>query len=186
MRRVLSDGTLQTLTVPAHPELDTGTCRAIFRQATRFVADEDLRPTSTPTDSTRRTLGVSSALLRRRAAADTQRWPGRARSLVRPRAKQDESDAPPANPPVELTSFDYAQNYAGEGLNSTQIHPAPPNIENRPCKGRALPAALSARLTMPARPRNLRRARGFRPWPHRGLSEVATLSDRRDDGDMLV
>jgi predicted RNA binding protein YcfA (HicA-like mRNA interferase family) len=44
LRRVLSDGTLQTLTVPAHPELDTGTCRAIFRQATRFVADDDLRP----------------------------------------------------------------------------------------------------------------------------------------------
>jgi predicted RNA binding protein YcfA (HicA-like mRNA interferase family) len=44
LRRVLSDGTLQTLTVPAHLELDTGTCRAIFRQAVRFVADEDLRP----------------------------------------------------------------------------------------------------------------------------------------------
>lgn len=44
LRRVLSDGTSQTLTVPAHSELDTGTCRAIFRQAARFVADEDLRP----------------------------------------------------------------------------------------------------------------------------------------------
>ena len=44
LRSVLSDGTLQTLTIPAHPELDTGTCRAIFRQATRFVEDEDLRP----------------------------------------------------------------------------------------------------------------------------------------------
>ncbi len=44
LRRVLSDGTLQTLTVPAHSELDTGTCRAILRQAARFVADEGLRP----------------------------------------------------------------------------------------------------------------------------------------------
>ena len=44
LRRVLSDGTLQTLTVPVHSELDTGTCRAILRQAARFVADEDLRP----------------------------------------------------------------------------------------------------------------------------------------------
>jgi len=44
LRRVLADGTHQTLTVPAHSELDTGTCRAIFRQATRFVAAEDLRP----------------------------------------------------------------------------------------------------------------------------------------------
>ena len=44
LRRVLSDGTLQTLTVPTHTELDTGTCRAIFRQAARFVAVEDLRP----------------------------------------------------------------------------------------------------------------------------------------------
>jgi len=44
LRRVLSDGTRQTLTVPAHSELDTGTCRAILRQAARFVADEDLRP----------------------------------------------------------------------------------------------------------------------------------------------
>jgi len=40
----LIDGTTQTLTVPSHPELDTGTCRAIFRQASRFVPEEDLRP----------------------------------------------------------------------------------------------------------------------------------------------
>ena len=44
LRRVLPDGTVQTLTVPAHAELDTGTCRAIFRQATRFVPEENLRP----------------------------------------------------------------------------------------------------------------------------------------------
>jgi hypothetical protein len=34
----------QTLTVPAHAELDPGTLRAIMRQAARFVPEEDLRP----------------------------------------------------------------------------------------------------------------------------------------------
>ncbi len=44
LRRELPNGTVQTLTVPAHPELDTGTCRAIFRQASRFIPEENLRP----------------------------------------------------------------------------------------------------------------------------------------------
>jgi predicted RNA binding protein YcfA (HicA-like mRNA interferase family) len=43
LRRILPDGASQTLTVPAHGELDTGTCHAIFRQASRFIADEELR-----------------------------------------------------------------------------------------------------------------------------------------------
>ena len=30
LRRALPDGTIETLTVPAHRELDTGTCRAIL------------------------------------------------------------------------------------------------------------------------------------------------------------
>ena len=34
----------QTLTVPAHQELDTGTCRAILRQAGRFISEAELRP----------------------------------------------------------------------------------------------------------------------------------------------
>jgi predicted RNA binding protein YcfA (HicA-like mRNA interferase family) len=34
----------QTLTVPAHSELDSGTLRAIFRQASRFIPEDDLRP----------------------------------------------------------------------------------------------------------------------------------------------
>ena len=34
----------QTLTVPAHSELDTGTLRAILRQASRFVPEDDLHP----------------------------------------------------------------------------------------------------------------------------------------------
>ena len=43
MRRVLAGGTGQTLTVPLHDELDTGTCRAILRQASRFVPESELR-----------------------------------------------------------------------------------------------------------------------------------------------
>lgn len=34
----------QVLTVPAHRELDTGTLRAIIRQASRFVAPDVLFP----------------------------------------------------------------------------------------------------------------------------------------------
>jgi predicted RNA binding protein YcfA (HicA-like mRNA interferase family) len=44
LRRILPDGTTETLTVPVHDELDTGTCRAILRQASRFIPDQDLRP----------------------------------------------------------------------------------------------------------------------------------------------
>jgi predicted RNA binding protein YcfA (HicA-like mRNA interferase family) len=35
--------TRQVLTVPLHSELDPGTLRAIFRQASRFIAEQDLR-----------------------------------------------------------------------------------------------------------------------------------------------
>jgi hypothetical protein len=59
--------------------------------------------------------------------------------------------------------IDYAQNYARGDPNPAQIHPAPPNIENKgpsvsceltegplfagqACKRRALPAELSARM----------------------------------------
>jgi predicted RNA binding protein YcfA (HicA-like mRNA interferase family) len=44
LRRVLPDGTAQSLTVPQPAELDTGTCRAILRQAARFVPEKDLHP----------------------------------------------------------------------------------------------------------------------------------------------
>ena len=37
-------GSKQTLTVPAHSELDSGTLRAIIRQAGRFVPEQDLHP----------------------------------------------------------------------------------------------------------------------------------------------
>ncbi|MBP6440804.1 MAG: type II toxin-antitoxin system HicA family toxin [Caldilineaceae bacterium] len=44
LRRISTQGQKQTLTVPRHRELDTGTLRAIFRQATQYISDEELRP----------------------------------------------------------------------------------------------------------------------------------------------
>ncbi len=44
LRRVLPDGSRQTLTIPAHAELDAGTTRAIYRQALRYVPEGELRP----------------------------------------------------------------------------------------------------------------------------------------------
>jgi predicted RNA binding protein YcfA (HicA-like mRNA interferase family) len=44
LRRTLPEGTSQTLTVPMHSELDTGTCRAILRQAAKFIPESELQP----------------------------------------------------------------------------------------------------------------------------------------------
>ncbi len=44
LRRIGSMGEKQTLTIPRHRELDTGTLRAILRQASRYVPAEELRP----------------------------------------------------------------------------------------------------------------------------------------------
>ncbi|MCK4475113.1 MAG: type II toxin-antitoxin system HicA family toxin [Methanophagales archaeon] len=44
MRRFLPGATKQTLTVPMHEELDKGTVRAIFRQALRYIPEEELKP----------------------------------------------------------------------------------------------------------------------------------------------
>lgn len=38
------EGNRQILTVPLHRDLDIGTLRAIYRQATRFIPEELLRP----------------------------------------------------------------------------------------------------------------------------------------------
>jgi predicted RNA binding protein YcfA (HicA-like mRNA interferase family) len=43
LRRTLSSGEIQTLTIPMHDELDLGTLRAIVRQAGRFIQEEQLR-----------------------------------------------------------------------------------------------------------------------------------------------
>jgi predicted RNA binding protein YcfA (HicA-like mRNA interferase family) len=43
LRRVLPDGIKQTLTVPLHEELDKGTLKAIIRQASRYIPEEELK-----------------------------------------------------------------------------------------------------------------------------------------------
>ena len=44
LRRIGPQGQKQTLTIPVHAELDTGTLRAILRQASLYVPEGDLRP----------------------------------------------------------------------------------------------------------------------------------------------
>jgi predicted RNA binding protein YcfA (HicA-like mRNA interferase family) len=44
LRRLGPQGQKQTLTIPLHKELDLGTLRAIFRQASQYIADQELRP----------------------------------------------------------------------------------------------------------------------------------------------
>jgi predicted RNA binding protein YcfA (HicA-like mRNA interferase family) len=44
LRRIGQTGEKQTLTVPNHRELDTGTCHAIYRQACRYISANDLHP----------------------------------------------------------------------------------------------------------------------------------------------
>ena len=43
LRRVAENGQTQTLTLPLHKDLDLGTIRAIYRQATRFIPETELR-----------------------------------------------------------------------------------------------------------------------------------------------
>lgn len=42
LRRIAPDGARQTLTLPLHEELATGTLHAIYRQAVRFLPAADL------------------------------------------------------------------------------------------------------------------------------------------------
>ncbi len=44
LQRTAPSGDRETLTVPDHRELDTGTCRAILRQATRYIPLAELAP----------------------------------------------------------------------------------------------------------------------------------------------
>ena len=44
LRRVTDHDQTQTLTLPLHKDLDPGTIRAIYRQATRFIPEVALRP----------------------------------------------------------------------------------------------------------------------------------------------
>ncbi len=42
--RIMGDAVRQTLTIPDHDELDRGTLHAIYRQAVRYIIEEELRP----------------------------------------------------------------------------------------------------------------------------------------------
>jgi predicted RNA binding protein YcfA (HicA-like mRNA interferase family) len=44
LRRLSPTREKQTLTGPNHRQLDSGTCHAIFRQGSKYVSPEDLRP----------------------------------------------------------------------------------------------------------------------------------------------
>ena len=44
LKRALPSGEQQILTIPLHKNLAAGTLRAIFRQAARFVPEQDLKP----------------------------------------------------------------------------------------------------------------------------------------------
>ena len=44
LRRIGPGGRRETLHVPNHDQLDTGTCRAILRQAANYVPEVELRP----------------------------------------------------------------------------------------------------------------------------------------------
>jgi predicted RNA binding protein YcfA (HicA-like mRNA interferase family) len=43
LKRTLSSGEKQSLTIVSHDELDIGTLRAIFRQASRFIPEDQLK-----------------------------------------------------------------------------------------------------------------------------------------------
>ncbi len=43
LRRMSPRGVKQTLTVPAHDELDLGTLHSILRQASRFIPEDELK-----------------------------------------------------------------------------------------------------------------------------------------------
>ena len=44
LRRILLEGTKQSLTIPLHKELDRGTSRAIYRQALRYILEDEIKP----------------------------------------------------------------------------------------------------------------------------------------------
>ncbi len=44
LRRTLPSGERQTLTIPLHGTLATGTLHAIYRQACRFISADELQP----------------------------------------------------------------------------------------------------------------------------------------------
>jgi predicted RNA binding protein YcfA (HicA-like mRNA interferase family) len=51
LRRVTPSGESQTLTVPLHKKLEPGTLNAIYRQASRYIPESDLKPWFFTTDN---------------------------------------------------------------------------------------------------------------------------------------
>jgi predicted RNA binding protein YcfA (HicA-like mRNA interferase family) len=43
LRRIGNAGEKQTITIPLHSEIDIGTVKAIFRQASRYIPEDQLR-----------------------------------------------------------------------------------------------------------------------------------------------
>jgi predicted RNA binding protein YcfA (HicA-like mRNA interferase family) len=43
MRRLSDDGSKQMIAIPMHSEIDTGTLKAIFRQALHYIPEDKLR-----------------------------------------------------------------------------------------------------------------------------------------------
>lgn len=43
LKRMLGNGIAQTLTIPNHNELDKGTLKAIYNQASRYISEDILR-----------------------------------------------------------------------------------------------------------------------------------------------
>ncbi len=43
LRRILVDGSRQTLVVPLHKKLDLGTVYGLYRQGTHYIAEADLK-----------------------------------------------------------------------------------------------------------------------------------------------
>ena len=43
LARIKKDGTKQTLTIPNHSEMDKGTLKAIYRQALRYISENELK-----------------------------------------------------------------------------------------------------------------------------------------------
>jgi predicted RNA binding protein YcfA (HicA-like mRNA interferase family) len=44
LRRVTEGGSVEILTIPLHKDLALGTVRAIYRQALRYLSEEEMRP----------------------------------------------------------------------------------------------------------------------------------------------
>ncbi|MEA2092646.1 MAG: type II toxin-antitoxin system HicA family toxin [Patescibacteria group bacterium] len=42
-KQSIENGTKQVMTIPNHKEMDKGTLKAIYNQATRYIAEENLR-----------------------------------------------------------------------------------------------------------------------------------------------